>query len=296
MYKISLYLNIDWMNFGDVSVFIVDWSKIANKEYHMRTSRYGSEEVARNVADFILCIIQDVLNITDPEEQRIFSAKIRLAGHSLGAHISGWIGHFILSAINTLIGIIFGLDPAGPNFRTQLTDCLQFRLNQKNAIFVQVMHTDNSGCGNKHSLGHADYFFNRGDCQPGCICGSLPGAQNCNHVRAIYYFRASLYVMVIGQHLDVGVDNIVYHTDIIDYFGIHTLRIPGLFYVEVPSNEPPFFKNDANVVKAGAGNIGKLRRNTNMITLNRITGRYLEFYPSSKMEKIGTIVQDELIN
>lgn len=84
------------------------------------------------------------------------SSGIHLVGHSLGAHVSGSAGNFVERDIGQKVARISGLDPAGPLYENGP----QYRsLNQTDAEFVDVYHTDTSFLGNSNKdLGHADFF------------------------------------------------------------------------------------------------------------------------------------------
>lgn len=121
---------------------------------------------------------------------------------------------------------ITGMDPAGPCFEKYSEEN---RLSRDDAEFVDVIHTSTS-FGYRRTLGHADFYPNNGDTQPGCIifktissvitfflCGqmieynieqdinemndtklfeidirdSIP-FYSCSHSRAITYFTSSI--------------------------------------------------------------------------------------------------------
>lgn len=89
-----------------------------------------------------------------------------IVGHSLGAHISGYAGKNIKSG---RIGAIIGLDPAGPLFSI---DKPQKRLADNDADYVQIIHTDAGNLSVEHPIGHADFYPNGGNEQPGCSKGN----------------------------------------------------------------------------------------------------------------------------
>jgi len=62
------------------------------------------------------------------------------------------------------------LDPAGPRFHCMRPEG---RLSEKDAKFVQVIHTNggkllNADYGTLQPMGHVDIFVNDGKSQPGC--------------------------------------------------------------------------------------------------------------------------------
>jgi hypothetical protein len=67
-----------------------------------------------------------------------------IIGHSLGAHLAGFVGDFIstnTSRVRRQIGRISGLDPASPHF-SPLEYPRNARLDDGDAVFVDVIHTD----------------------------------------------------------------------------------------------------------------------------------------------------------
>ena len=58
-----------------------------------------------------------------------------------------------------------GLDPTGPLFTNMDT---KYRLDPGDAAYVDVIHTDVRGFGTDKGAGHADFWPNGGNLQPGC--------------------------------------------------------------------------------------------------------------------------------
>lgn len=89
---------------------------------------------------------------------------MHIIGHSLGAHIAGFIGKYL----GGKIGRITGLDPASPWIRT--IENTTNRLDKNDAIFVDVIHTCTDYPGINVPIGHVDIWPNGGSClQPGCV-------------------------------------------------------------------------------------------------------------------------------
>ncbi|KAG5864683.1 hypothetical protein JTB14_009873 [Gonioctena quinquepunctata] len=130
----------------DVNVFRVDWSKFSNKNYV--EAFIAAPYVGRLLGEFIKRMVKN---------NGLKLKRSTIVGHSLGAHIGGRAG----ADLEGQIGVIVGLDPAGPMF---LQDITGNRLASSNAKFVQVIHT--SGLfGYQNQLGHADYYPNGGEIQ-----------------------------------------------------------------------------------------------------------------------------------
>ena len=67
-----------------------------------------------------------------------------------------------------------GLDPAGLYF---ITDGTSFRLDESDAQYVDVIHTDAGVLGTTLASGHTDFWPNGGRSQPGCFF-------NCKHLQS----------------------------------------------------------------------------------------------------------------
>lgn len=76
-----------------------------------------------------------------------------------------------------------GLDPAGPlwNYNSN-------RISAADAVYVEAIHTDGGvlGLGIGTQVGHADFFPNGGNSQPGCLTGI------CDHNRAWELFASTV--------------------------------------------------------------------------------------------------------
>ena len=61
--------------------------------------------------------------------------------------------------------MITGLDPAGPLFTGVDKD---FRLDEDDATYVDVIHTNAGVLGTSQRVGDIDFYPNGGEHQPGC--------------------------------------------------------------------------------------------------------------------------------
>lgn len=190
------------------NVIQVDWSNSNWGAYWSAVS--NTVLVARQLTIFLHYLAElGGSSLKDPE----FLGRIHLIGHSLGAHISGFVG----KDLGGQVGRITGLDPAGPSFdqlkRNQ-------RLDRNDARLVEVMHTnsgrirylnfiasaslqalgkvtfaeklfdsssssytgegDTAWYGIDENIGHLDYYANNGRNQPNCA-GLI---HVCDHLRA----------------------------------------------------------------------------------------------------------------
>lgn len=199
----------DWLELDeDVDVIEVSWSD-SNKGVYSEAVAH-TPLVARQVT-LLLYYLAELSGISLYNEE--FLSNIHLVGHSLGAHIAGFVGQ----DLNSQAGRITGLDPAGPSF-DQFADTQ--RLSRTDAQFVDIIHTnrgkmkymnmaagatlqaismlpgipsltkaisasysgegDTAWYGMDMQMGHVDYQANNGRVQPGCS-GLL---HICDHNRA----------------------------------------------------------------------------------------------------------------
>lgn len=131
-------------------------------------------------------------------------SDVVLIGHSLGSHIVGIAAKRIQSG---RIPVIVGLDPAQPLFSKKKHD---ERLSSTDADYVQVIHTSTGQLSIPYPIGHADFYPNYGQGQPGCSKSNYEGSVNrlemlhitlasvflttgfCSHSRAHHLFVESL--------------------------------------------------------------------------------------------------------
>ena len=96
-----------------------------------------------------------------------------------------------------------GLDPAGLYF---ITDGTSFRLDESDAQYVDVIHTDAGVFGTTLASGHTDFWPNGGSSQPGCFfnCKHLQSRDNHN-IRSKYFF--SFYEIKFWELLLILIDH-----------------------------------------------------------------------------------------
>ena len=78
-------------------------------------------------------------------------AGVHVIGHSLGAQAASFTG----KRVNSKIGRITGLDPAGRQFDGMSTE---IRLDSSDAAFVDVIHSNAGGAGIVAARGHVDFW------------------------------------------------------------------------------------------------------------------------------------------
>lgn len=141
------------MSFQNLNIITADWSRLATQDY--KRAAKSTEAVGEIVARFVDFL---VFQKTPP-------TNFHLIGFSLGAHVAGTAGHSVLLG---RIARITGLDPAAPEFERPPR---QRSLMSSDASFVDVIHTNALpivGLGVRQPIGHADFYPNGGDWQPGC--------------------------------------------------------------------------------------------------------------------------------
>ncbi|RUS89233.1 hypothetical protein EGW08_002976 [Elysia chlorotica] len=179
----------------DMNVILVDWQNGAAAPNY-----YQAVANTRTVGAMIGRLLEDF----NAHFGMAFE-NVHLAGHSLGSHIMGYAGKEVFRLTGQKIGRITGLDPAGPAFESYTH---YVRLDAEDAKFVDIIHTDaeslmSSGFGTRYSIGHADFYPNGGQHQPGCPEETLgilsmlsfedeysTGA--CSHSRALDLFTNSI--------------------------------------------------------------------------------------------------------
>ncbi|CAG7729209.1 unnamed protein product [Allacma fusca] len=169
------------------NIITVDWGPLTNPSNVARflpalaypRAVRNVEIAGRRIGEFIEALIT---------QRNIPLSSIHLIGLSLGAHVSGVAGNYIVSKYQKRLGRITGLDPAGPMFRTSRNGR---SLNKLDADFVDVIHTNQGGYGLERNLGHIDFFVNGGGpSQPDC--GADNKRASCSHNSAANYYLQSI--------------------------------------------------------------------------------------------------------
>ncbi|XP_054710964.1 pancreatic lipase-related protein 2-like [Uloborus diversus] len=185
---------------ADENVIIVDWS--GSNRFPYTVSVANTRLVGAQIAELIHFLYKS--EGASPE-------SFHLVGHSLGAHVAGYVGERLHN-----LGRITGLDPAGPFFRHVPE---KVRLDPNDAVFVDVIHTDPGtsilqGFGTPEDAGDLDFFPGGGD-PPGCeqtfsrsIVEDLPteaisNLLSCQHLRSYEFF---IYSFNQNGCLFVGVE------------------------------------------------------------------------------------------
>ncbi|KAG5898143.1 hypothetical protein JTB14_034000 [Gonioctena quinquepunctata] len=200
--------SIDWiynitralLDQEECSVIVIDWQKGSGPPYTQAVANI------RLVGVVTAHILNDLSKFTGD----LKLDHVHAIGHSLGAHMCGYIGYTLKKEFNLTLGRITGMDPAEPHFSKSLPPV---RLDRSAANYVDIIHTDASqfirgGLGMQESIGHIDYYPNGGTDQPGCTSGVVHYIKeangsffygvkkylSCNHMRSHELFLESLTV------------------------------------------------------------------------------------------------------
>ena len=89
-----------------------------------------------------------------------------------------------------------GLDPAGLYFTTVSSD---FRLDESDASYVDVIHTDAGVLGTNRRDGDVDFYPNGGSRQPGCLFKCKLRRSNSSH--PLLFFFLSFFLCYLSLYL-----------------------------------------------------------------------------------------------
>lgn len=181
---------IEYYKLNKYNVIVTNWLSLSKNLYNLA---YGSciTKVASKITNFIV-FAKNYANLD--------ISKVTCVGHSLGAHISGYVGKS-LKAINPnfILGRILGLDPAGPLFGVvnQVVssvldlDFYRQKLSKGDAIFVTCWHTNNLIFGSNYLPNcDMDVVFDGGVFQSHCVKELLD--PTCSHGASVEYLTNSL--------------------------------------------------------------------------------------------------------
>lgn len=161
---------------ADLNVIVVDWNRGAANVNYLKAVE-NTVETAQNLTAFLRLMQEGGASLSD----------VHMIGVSLGAHISGFVG----ANLNSSIGRITALDPAGPWFTGRPPEG---RLDPGDAQFVDALHTDIDALGFREPLAHIDFYANGGTDQPGCPRTVFGGSSyfKCDHQRSVLLFIESV--------------------------------------------------------------------------------------------------------
>ncbi|XP_016990223.2 phospholipase A1-like [Drosophila rhopaloa] len=115
-------------------------------------------------------------------------ADLVLVGHSMGAHVAGFCGKELqkISRGEMRLGNIVALEAALPLYRYANPHA---RLSNTDADYVMAIHSNGLRKGFLAPLGHADFYANGGQKQPGC---GVDLSGHCAHARVVYLYAEAV--------------------------------------------------------------------------------------------------------
>lgn len=160
---------------GEYNVISVDYGPLVQVPCYF--------SAVRNLPTVANCTAQllDYMEANQVADMRHY----HVIGFSLGGQTSGMISKYKQGG---RIPRLTALDPAKPCF---IDVPPENRLDDGDADFVSIVHTDVFARGILSAIGHVDFYFNGGFSQPGCHDknGEYGG---CNHDRAAVYYAESI--------------------------------------------------------------------------------------------------------
>ena len=144
---------------GDYNVFAIEWGDLETWANYPQAA-IRTRAVGEHSANLVK-ILSDVGAFD----------KIHVVGHSLGAHVAGFLAKKVQAMGLGTLERVTGLDPAEPFFDIAGPD---ERIDKSDAKFVDIIHTNSgmlwNGCLSiKKSIGHVDVYPAGGSHQPGCV-------------------------------------------------------------------------------------------------------------------------------
>ncbi|XP_061390780.1 lipase member H-A-like [Musca vetustissima] len=169
----------------DGNVIVVDYSEVIENSDDLAAGALKVPQIAEALADLVY-LLHDSFNLD--------LQQLHAVGFSLGAQISGVLGHSLHQRVQQKLARITALDPAGVFFNESTPH--DERLTADDADFVEVVHTNAGYLGFRTPCGHVDYYPNGGVQQPGCDVKDV----SCSHIRA-YQLITEMWLPVENQEL-----------------------------------------------------------------------------------------------
>lgn len=205
----------EWMKNEDAFIIFVDFTEYAKTTYFTTASLRVVHIVAAAIKKLIDYLyerlgiafgipISMINSVWASHKANWLRLKWQGAGHSLGVQILAALGHLIMKvekSAQAKFGIFWCLDAAGFMFDQYKgvfpksgTDF--FRMESKYAHRVITLSTEWTCMGNKHAVGHINFYVNGpiegADMhQPGCDADGID-PMPCSHQRVLNLFRYAL--------------------------------------------------------------------------------------------------------
>ncbi|KAL7740104.1 hypothetical protein ACLKA6_015941 [Drosophila palustris] len=174
----NLELVPQFQQIPNVSIISVDYSNLVPDPCYTQSVQ-NAPIVGRCIGDFLTSIYN--FKAMAPE-------TLHLIGFGLGAHVAAFAANYLWT-FGIRVRHITALNPAKPLYvTTNLTE----RLDPSDADFVDVIHTDILIHGLMQSVGHVDFYPNKGVRQPNCGPIDDIDTHRCYHERAVAYYAESI--------------------------------------------------------------------------------------------------------
>jgi len=191
-----------YLEVGEYNVFAIEWGDLETWANYPQAA-VRTRAVGEHSANLVK-ILSDV---------GVFD-KIHVVGHSLGAHVAGFLAKRAKAMGLGTLARVTGLDPAEPFFDIAGPED---RIDKSDADFVDIIHTNSgmlwNGCLSiKKSIGHVDFYPAGGSHQPGCVeaciipdlmCYNITIEDlikgGCSHERSVSYFKESIRTLNGGN-------------------------------------------------------------------------------------------------
>ncbi|KPI92731.1 Pancreatic lipase-related protein 2 [Papilio xuthus] len=167
----------------NTNVLLLDWANMAHGSYLVNAAR-NTKKVGATTAEYINKLSEAGLQLD----------KLHLIGHSLGSHVAGYTAPELKNKFNKTVKRLTALDPAFPAFYPD--GVVMEHVCERDAEFVDVIHTDAGGYGAPVRTGTADFWPNGGRrTQPGCPrFAPVPLSDDnlCSHWRSWRFYAESV--------------------------------------------------------------------------------------------------------
>ncbi|XP_037943364.1 phospholipase A1 member A-like [Teleopsis dalmanni] len=171
-----------YLSLGDYNFIEVDWTYFSNTTYPKAVQLVPKigEEVAKFVDD-----LNELFELN-------FNESV-IIGHSLGAHVSGFVGKFVKRG--KIAGIV-GLDPASIGYDYAVPGT---HLEKTDANYVETLHVSTIR-GTLLPVGDVSFYANYGRELPGCDGGIVVVRDYCSHEGAPRFYAAAIVGKLLGPY------------------------------------------------------------------------------------------------
>ncbi|KAF7491404.1 Lipase member H-A [Sarcoptes scabiei] len=177
------YNEFRWM--GDLKDLLVtrdgcEYNVITIDYYRMTDHSYSAAIANTQIVGAVLAKLIEKLS----QAFKVDALDFICAGFSLGSHVCGFTGQRLKFS---QLGMILGMDPAGPGYNDVHP---RSRLSYDDAKLVVTIHANAGddvfeGFGSFEPMGHYNFFVNGGSEQPGCE--EITADIGCSHRRSHQY-------------------------------------------------------------------------------------------------------------